>query len=378
MLINDINTLQNKFHRLLEMFINGSVFSKKAKILFPLNKSINIFGTKEIIKEINNILNIDRIPIINTELSVYISDIYQILLKINLPKPIDEKKIKCKFNYSADRYKGRKTKIINSLVQFLNSKNFNSYLDLFLIHGSYSTMDYEENISDLDTLILINDETLLNHNKLLELQEIIFNSFEYFYEIDLLQHHGYFILTSFDTKYYNETFFPTMLFDYSTSVYQSQDFFKFNIRNHDLEKKLILDSTLNYIENTNPNTLTTLMNYKVYFQVIQLIPIAYLQYLNNNTYKKYSFDLFLKDFPQYKDFFSQIYDMRLEWKQNCIKKYKFLKLFNILKNRHILFLNSKLENVSKKQKQKLSKLEYNNILKPMINDIRNKVKNDNL
>ena len=373
MIETNINILQNKFHRLLEIFINSSSFSKKAKILFPLNKAIDIFSIKELIDEINSILNINRMPITNTELAIYVSDIYKVLSKTDLPKTIYEKEIKCKFNYLTDNYNDGKKKIVNNLVEFLKAKGFYSYLDLFIIHGSYSTLDYEDNISDLDTLILINDETLLNQNKLLELQEIVFNSFEYFYEIDLLHHHGYFVLTNFDLNYYNETFFPTMLFDYSTSVYQSKESFLFNIRNYDNEKKLILDSTLSYIENTNPNTLNTLMSYKVYFQVIQLIPIAYLQYLNNNTYKKYSFDLFLKDFPQYKDFFSQIYDIRLNWKQNSIKKYRFLKLFNILKNRHILFLNSKLEKVSSKKIVQLGEVQYTTILKPMINDIRNKL-----
>lgn len=368
---NNINILQNRFHSLLENFLNGSVFSKKAKILFPLNKSVNLTRLEPIIDEINEILGMNIKPKSNIELAEYISSVYQKLLGLNTETKKDTLNINCKYSYLESNYDTGKKQIVNKLVQSLISNNFFDYIDLFLIHGSYSTLDYEDNISDLDTLILINDDTMLNSKKLLSLQEVIFSSFDYFYEIDLLQHHGYFVLTNFDLSYYNETFFPIMLFDYSTSIYQSKETFEVKLRDNSQEVKNILDSTLNYIEKTNPNSFSNLMGYKVYFQVIQLIPIAYLQYIGKNTYKKYSFELFLKDFPQYSEFFNFIYELRLNWKQNSIDEYNLLKF--IFPKRSIFFLNSKMEKVPKELKKKLGAEQHKNILIPLVNDIRKKL-----
>ncbi len=368
---NNINILQNKFHTLLEFFLSGSVFSKKAKLLFPLNKSVNFTGINSVITDINELLSIDIKPNTNTELAEYISVVYQKMLGLKIESQKDALNIKCKYSYLESNYDTGKKQIVNKLVKSLKSKNFFDYIDLFLIHGSYSTLDYEDNISDLDTLILLNDNTMLNSKKLLNLQEIMFNSFEYFYEIDLLQHHGYFVLTNFDLSYYNETFFPIMLFDYSTSVYQSKETFEVNLRDNSQEVKNILDSTLNYIEKTNPSSFDSLMGYKVYFQVIQLIPIAYLQYIGKNTYKKYSFDLFLKDFPKYREFFDFIYKLRLNWKQNTIGDYKLISL--LLPKRSIFFLNSKVEKVPMELKNKLGDEQYKKILILLVSDIRKKL-----
>lgn len=369
-----INILQNKFHLLLEQYLNGYVFSKTTKILFPLITKIQIKSNIDLISDINQILNINVIPKSNKEMAQYISTIYISMKGLDIKEELMHKRVKPKYTFNADNYANPQKRIFNNLISYMESKNLDTYVDLFMIHGSYSTLDYEENISDLDTLILLKDTVLVDYKKLIELQSILFNALEYFYEIDLLQHHGFFILTEYDKNYFNETFFPTMLFEYSTVIYTRNKEIDFFIRKNEVERKNILLQTIKYLESHNPNSFDRLMTYKTYFQVLQLIPIAYLQYKNIQTYKKYSFDLFLKEFPQYRLFFNNIYQLRLNWSQNSIqnlKKKKFL--YKFLPNKLLFYFNSKFEYVDVGLKNQFGDDSYKNNIIPLLEDLKRKL-----
>ena len=86
----------------------------------------------------------------------------------------------------------------------MKKKNIDRFIDIFLIHGSYSTLDYEPNISDLDTLILLKEDVFKDCKKLIELQTILYNALDFFYNIDILQHHGFFILTNYIIKIFKK------------------------------------------------------------------------------------------------------------------------------------------------------------------------------
>lgn len=372
----NINVLQNKFHLLIEQYLNGYTFSKLTKVVFPLSKSIQLDKSKDLINLINEIIDSNFEPKTNKEMAQYICNVYSILQKNAHNESLMEKRVEARYTFNSNNYNEPQKTSLENLTNYMKKKNIDNYIDLFLIHGSYSTLDYESNISDLDTLILLKEDIFKDYKKLIDLQSILYNALDYFYEIDILQHHGFFILTQFDTQYFNETFFPTMLFDYSTKILGEKDNISFFIRNNNLERKNIFIQTLNYLDSNNPEQFDRLIVYKVYFQVLQLVPISYLQYKNIQSYKKYSFDIFFKDFPQYEDFFTEIYKIRLSWKQNSVKALQDKNLiFKIFPIRLLFLINSKMEKVDTKLKKEFGNDAYINKIKPLVNDLR-KVLND--
>ena len=74
-------------------------------------------------------------------------------------------------------------------------KCMKDYLVDFLIHGSMSTLDFSKGWSDLDTLLIIKEETLQNPYLISNLREHIINLIPELYKIDPLQHHQFIITT---------------------------------------------------------------------------------------------------------------------------------------------------------------------------------------
>ena len=79
---------------------------------------------------------------------------------------------------------------ILSLQDYVNS-NLKEYVVDFLIHGSLSTLDYSLGWSDLDTLVIVNTDTLKDPVALVDFRKKINVAQKYLYEIDPIQHHGF-------------------------------------------------------------------------------------------------------------------------------------------------------------------------------------------
>jgi len=243
----------------------------------------------------------------------------------------------------ANYQKDGKARILNKLIEYLRRNKIESYVDTLLIHGSFSTQDYVPGVSDLDMLIVINEDTMSHPSKLQRLHEICYRSLHYFYQIDPLQHHGYFVLTPFDLSYFPQTFFPTLLFDFSTLVFGNASFCV-SLRPCDSEKKNILRSTLDYLGGTNPNGIKNIHAYKTYFGVLQLLPIAYFQYFGESIYKKDSFEPFIEKFPRSAEIFKACRRLRFDWRvPNLRCDYIEDALFRVFPNpKFRMLLNNKI------------------------------------
>jgi hypothetical protein len=236
-----------------------------------------------------------------------------------------------------------KSHILHKLIEFLRRNKIESYVDTLLIHGSFSTRDYVPDVSDLDMLIVINEDTMSHPSKLQRLHEICYRSLHYFYQIDPLQHHGYFVLTPFDLSYFPQTFFPTLLFDFSTLVFGNASFCV-SLRPCDSERKNILRSTIDYLGGTNPGEIKHVHAYKTYFSVLQLLPIAYFQYFGESIYKKYSFEPFIEKFPMSAEIFKACHRLRFDWRVPTLQ-YDYIEdvLFRIFPNPKVrMLLNNRM------------------------------------
>ena len=106
---------------------------------------------------------------------------------------------------------------IQDLKNHINQESKDFLYD-FLVHGSLSTLDYSKGWSDLDTYIILKNETILNPRHLLSLRNSLLEATNYLYEIDPLQHHEFIYSSEFDLNNYFSHCLPLEVLKNSKSL----------------------------------------------------------------------------------------------------------------------------------------------------------------
>lgn len=299
-------------------FLNGYLLTKPSKLFYPFVKRVSspvAFKRLEYIavllaklpninKEVCNARKlIDSLRSTKLEpidLATTISKLYE-LLKLYIDKFAGHSTethtattAARSFN-PADYQPGRLGPIL-ALHHYVN-ENISQYLRGFYLHGSVSTLDFCD-YSDVDTLCIVTKTTIDDPASLVALQEHFIAMHRYFYEFDFLQHHGVFVITEYDLEYYPQTYFPLMLFDYSTTVFQQSSELQFKTRDSQAEQincfwrhaKSIIGT---YLTRTFPRNLYA---FKMYLSTFMLLPVLYLQAKGIHCYKRSSFEMCRNEF----------------------------------------------------------------------------------
>ena len=169
----------------------------------------------------------------------------------------------------------------------------------FFVHGSLSTMDYIENYSDFDTLVIIRKEVINDPEWLIDFGRRLAKSNTFLYLLDPLQHHPHFVITEYDMEAYAEPFFPLELFKYTTELSDIGDSIIFHVRDASVELEYVFRFWMKYFHNPNKCGYRnkSLFSVKQFIQSIALLPAIYLQLKTKwYTYKKYTHDLAKLDF----------------------------------------------------------------------------------
>ena len=186
-----------------------------------------------------------------------------------------------------------------------SEKYFTEFVKGFYLHGSLATMDYIPYWSDLDTFMIISKDTIRHPEQLLELRRRSLQSHTYLYQIDHHQLHGHLLISEFDLDYYPQTFFPTVLLDYSQSFSKDHNPLVFNLRDCTSERLAAFwnDAVLYFankaIQGKNCwRTLTPTREKKLFFHRIMTFPLFYLQAKGIHAYKKHSFQKAMTEFSK--------------------------------------------------------------------------------
>lgn len=174
------------------------------------------------------------------------------------------------------------------------------FIHAIYVHGSISTLDYVPGWSDLDTLVVVSKKTLTSPKEILRLKKKLYISRIFLHLIDPLQHHGHFIVTEIDFRYYPQTFFPTVLFKYSKLLAGKHAECVW-IRDDSFEKIHFLFRWHNrFREITKRVSQGEVLNPYLFREAIVsrilLLPTLLAQALGEYTYKKYSFDIMRERF----------------------------------------------------------------------------------
>ena len=112
------------------------------------------------------------------------------------------------------------------------------------------------------------------------------------YRIDYAQHHRYAILSELDLHFYQESFFPSVLFKYLTPLTGVLDLAIRPCCRRD-DPSDACRNAVAYVRkmSANPKSLESWYSLKLWLQTILLLPTLYLQAQGTSVYKRESFAL---------------------------------------------------------------------------------------
>ena len=149
----------------------------------------------------------------------------QLTIRLEAKKYLNLKKNNYKFSINnptkndieivVDEYTGNNPYVIK--MKDVLRESLQETLRGVFVHGSLGT--YEEiNYSDFDALAVIKQETISDSEKLYSTIKSLNSALKIMYEMDPLQHHGWFILTEDEFFDYPDSYFPAELFRHSKSL----------------------------------------------------------------------------------------------------------------------------------------------------------------
>jgi hypothetical protein len=168
----------------------------------------------------------------------------------------------------------------------------------FFLHGSLATLDYAQDYSDFDTLMVLKREAVVDPDRLVAFARRYRRSLTLIYQFDPLQHHGHILLTEIDLDFYPNSFFPLSVLGYARSL--GGGWAPRAVRYRDDRAEMAAEFgrvcdlfALRAAEDHRPRDPYGLKNF---LSELMLLPALYCQCLGSPCYKKYSFGQARPDF----------------------------------------------------------------------------------
>lgn len=200
------------------------------------------------------------------------------------------------------------------------------------IHGSVATSE-EVPYSDFDGFIILKNDVLTNPEKLEEVARILIESENIMFEMDPLQHHGWFVFTENDFKDYPEYYFPHDLFRYSKCLF-GETRIKFQLNKSGFKKECI--ESFNRLARGIINKLDSkafLDNYYSFKNLLSefmLLPALFIQSkTGNGIFKKFSFEKVKNELKENYAVMDEISSVRIKWNYKQPILYRYLRNKNI-------------------------------------------------
>jgi len=189
---------------------------------------------------------------------------------------------------------------ICELRDFIRDKFYSNEILGFFIHGSLSTMDYVENYSDCDTLVIVRKEVIDSPKWAEDFRHRLSKSNTFLYLLDPLQHHQHFVINEYDMRYYFQPIFPLVLFDYATELTGFNNELAFTCLDSSMYLRNLSDTWEHFFaRKLNEKEMMRTYDVKHAVQTILFLPVLYYQAKTGEyCYKKYSFENVKHDFPK--------------------------------------------------------------------------------
>ena len=257
---------QSHFQQKLSSYLDGSCFSNLERVIFP------ILGRRACRKRADSV--IQAFDQFTNELTTITDELIPTVVKV---EPYSE-------NHP----------FVHQLHGVVNGKLKESLVGAY-VHGSLGTGE-EINYSDFDALLILRDSVFETAQQLTQVSLDILNAQKILTDYDPLQHHGFFVMSQTDLRYYPDSVFPTPLFGHAKSLIQAGEELKLLIPNVRESAMRPLVSMLDAIERKakQPHLMTNLFEVKLFLSQLMLVPCLFLQAMDCPIFKRESFAMALK------------------------------------------------------------------------------------
>jgi len=202
-----------------------------------------------------------------------------------------------KLNVRVEPYEGQNEHVrlmMNFLSEHLKDDLIGAY-----VHGSLGT--YEEiAYSDFDALVILKGEVFESPERLAGVARKLSRARMIMLDFDPLQHHGWFVLTELDLRYYCSAYFPVELFEHAKSLFDDKGLdLEIALRKSGSEVGEVFEKIAASITRKIENRQCPRNAYqsKGLLSQFMLLPALYLQAKDGRgVYKKDSFDVARADF----------------------------------------------------------------------------------
>ena len=137
-----------------------------------------------------------------------------------------------------DRSKDDYSETIDRIRDIVLQLNRDSRIvDYFLIHGSLSSNDFVRGWSDLDSIVVLDDNIMTDISRLFDLRAATKEVGRRLLEIDKHQHHGLQFIRRSDTAFYPESYLPISIMSDAIDISDnSTPTIEFGVRNSKIEQ----------------------------------------------------------------------------------------------------------------------------------------------
>ena len=216
--------------------------------------------------------------------------------------------------------------VLEDYVEY-TQKKLTKYLKASIIHGSCSDLKLTY-FSDLDTLLIINKETITSTKLLIEFKSHWIDSLKYLYKFDSLQHHNHMIATEYDLEFFPYHWLPPQVLKESRLIYGDVTL-KFKLNRSDFfNSKTYFLLTQRF---KNPNITDKKYNeysLKNDISILALLPALYLQVIGLDITKKESFNHNKFHSLDHGLLYKKISEIRNHWKVSRTSRFIISKYYN--------------------------------------------------
>jgi predicted nucleotidyltransferase len=305
-------------------FVNQEIFNKKVNWFFDI---------KSILYQKRNNYKQETIKYSKIIVNNFLKTKLYKKNKIKIQKIIVKHINKSAFLKRDKVYKMKILKCFN----YLKKNKIDDYIKIFCVHGSIASDDYIKNWSDLDTFVVIKNETLKNEIKLRKLRNILRNFFIKLTKVSPYQHHGLIMYTENDLNHYLKGYLPMQALEKSFSVFgkvifeikEKKNKSNLSLKSLEERKKYLKESILKGKYNHHafkgrklnvPLKENSNQMYQLFCHIgyILNIPILYLDATNRSIHKKKSFNKFYKEIKDnnIKKFIKKTEAVRTNWNEH--------------------------------------------------------------
>jgi len=230
--------------------------------------------------------------------------------------------------YSIENYTGSNL-YVKKISDFLETTIGDNLLGAY-VHGSVATSE-EIPYSDFDGFIILKNETILDSKKLKRVAQVLSESEKIMFEMDPLQHHGWFILTENDLKNYPEYYLPSAILNFSKCLFGENQISlivkKTGFKNEYIESFHGMASAI-HKKLESKSFLKNYYSFKNLLSQFMLLPSFYIQAKTaNGIYKKFSFEKVKTELKEKYNVMDEISFLRKKWNYHPPYFYRLIKKY---------------------------------------------------